>query len=476
MISAVLRLPILLLSGAALFALWKTTMWRHRLMAAIVTAGFLIRATTALALFWVSYLRLPLAPSLQLGNGFWFFGLDGLGFFNFAVAFVEKGARAVILIDKTTVSYFYVQILSIAVAALGAQAAVSILLNSFAYLGTCALILRWNSDGKRRNEAAVIALTIVAFTPSWILWAAQPMKDPVFIFFVVAFFYALTRFCRALASARPLATGPLLFWIGVLMVTLYAVSGIRWYVGAMGWCVSGAAMALTVLHLRPAPWRALLVGTAAFVLMSQALRYGSGPYMPDPIEPVFHTPPTLQAVTHGFTAIVTTLEDSRKVQEKYIGTTTLQQPPVIRKAPWRPPVRRLISAALALVLPRFVGTRVGLLQVGGGRGLWLFADLDTVAFDVAALVVAAFLVASGRAQIGPLFVPLLLMTIALTGAIAYVSTNYGTLFRHRAMVLVCLSLLPLVRPAMLALRGFVDDRYSQAFDHDLKARNRDLVA
>src|SRR5687768_8020983 len=43
-----------------------------------IAGGFALRAIGGAVLYWISYLKLPLGRSLQLGDGFWFFGLDGI--------------------------------------------------------------------------------------------------------------------------------------------------------------------------------------------------------------------------------------------------------------------------------------------------------------------------------------------------------------------------------------------------------------
>ena len=68
-----------IVSGAlgviALVGLWKTTRG-DRVVSAIVAAGLLARAGIGLALFAISLRQLPVATSLQLGDGYWSFAQD----------------------------------------------------------------------------------------------------------------------------------------------------------------------------------------------------------------------------------------------------------------------------------------------------------------------------------------------------------------------------------------------------------------
>jgi hypothetical protein len=89
---------------------------------------------------------------------------------------------------------------------------------------------------------------------------------------------------------------------------------------------------------------------------------------------------------------------------------------------------------------------LGLVRIGGGRGFWLFADLDTIVFDLVVFL-ALFLCVRGivrrERRVTPLFVLVLLVFAGLTGPMIYTVTNFGTLFRLREMVYVLAALLPL---------------------------------
>lgn len=428
--------------GAALFKLWRVTARSIPRFAWIVSAGFVFRAFVGQALFWISYLRLPIAPDLQLGDGYWFWGLDGHGFFALAHRFIRAGAAAVLLIDKAAIAYFYVQMIAIAIVLLGASAAVGLLLNSIAFMGMSALIARWEPT-REHPAAAVLALAIIWFTPSWLLWSVQPMKDAVFFFFLTAFVFALSRFCRELQPLSRLTT--LLGWTAVMMVAVYATAGIRWYFGFLIWGVSCLAVILAFVAGRRFPARPIGVAFAALFLTSQAMVQGSGPYMPEPIQRIFRPLSAVTAVTSAPESIGDSLQRSRETQEKVTGATTFKAPRLIAKLkPKSPRVLRLVIGLSAMFIPPSIGTRAGLINVGGGRGLWLFADLDTIIFDLA-IIIALVVSFRRRQHYGPVFWPLMAMTVALTFAIAYVSTNYGTLMRHRAMVLMCVALLLLVR-------------------------------
>jgi peptidoglycan/LPS O-acetylase OafA/YrhL len=105
---------------------------------------------------------------------------------------------------------------------------------------------------------------------------------------------------------------------------------------------------------------------------------------------------------------------------------------------------RLLTGIAAVVLPRSLGESLGLFHIGGGQGMFWFTEIDTILFDFIILC-AVFAVASHGllSWRNPLLWLLGLITVLAAVPLGYVITNYGTLFRLRAMVFVGLALIPL---------------------------------
>jgi hypothetical protein len=99
----------------------------------------------------------------------------------------------------------------------------------------------------------------------------------------------------------------------------------------------------------------------------------------------------------------------------------------------------------ALFLPRFGGEALGLLHIGGGQGFWAFAEIDTLFFTLAAIVSSVLTIRAVRRRRGLTAAALQVIVSAclVTVALAFVVTNFGTLFRLREMILVCFAVLPL---------------------------------
>jgi hypothetical protein len=90
----------------------------------------------------------------------------------------------------------------------------------------------------------------------------------------------------------------------------------------------------------------------------------------------------------------------------------------------------------AMFIPRFIAQALGFFEIGGGRGLWFFAELDTIFFDATILALLICLLRYGRRSTwaDATVWQVALTTLLTAGALAYVITNFGTLMRHRAMV------------------------------------------
>src|SRR5712671_5544781 len=92
---AVVQILVTTLACAGLWYQWKSIARGDRRAAAIVSAGFVLRAVIAQALFWISWLHLPVARSLQIGDGFWFFAIDGQGYLAYAQQLLGGGLAGV---------------------------------------------------------------------------------------------------------------------------------------------------------------------------------------------------------------------------------------------------------------------------------------------------------------------------------------------------------------------------------------------
>jgi len=322
MISYLFHFLLLLGAGVALFLLWrKTTLLADPWMNLMIAAGFLARAVLAQALFWISYASLPVARSLQLGKGVWFFALDALQYYPLAIAGAHSGIWTIVSYPRKESSVSFIQALSMSVLLFGEVTSVALLLNLFCYLGMTYLIVRWASLYERSQIPARTAIAAIAFSPAFILWSSQPLKDSLFQFVVVA----LIASCVAWQEAAMSGTGP---WpqlgIAALMcLALYIVAGIRWY---FAFIILIAACAFVLLvAFKAAGRRALAFGSAMVLLLvlSRAFLFGAGPYAPATIRGILNLNPSRSTPAALPSGLVHDVESAREGFERSGGSTQI---------------------------------------------------------------------------------------------------------------------------------------------------------
>ena len=426
-------------------------------------AGFLIRAIGGQLLFWISYLRLPFARSMQLGDGFWFFALDGPAYLRYARQLVSEGPGAIVLLDDRFPSRFFVQVLSVCVAAFGSVASVAILLNCTAYLLTCMLLLRLG-----RND---LVLAAIAFGPATMLFSLQPLKDTFFLLLLVAMVVVFRRWEELWRSGG--SRGARLACAAAILAMTYGLAGIRWYVAAFFW-LSMAIFSVVVVLTSRRKASAVAAHIVLFLLFSQAIRLGAldiptriarllnpanlvrtNPtvakgYVAE-VRAGFDNTPGATTITVG-TAIDTAPAPAPAPRPTAAPTPTAagaEAPPVADVAPAghvpKTFATRMTTGFTAMFLPRFIGQSLGLVRVGGGRGMWFFAEADTIVFDILLVYVIVHCVRRLRSGTRPTatFILCVVAFALIAGPMIYTINNFGTLFRLRLMLYYLAALLPL---------------------------------
>lgn len=439
-----------LLAAGACAALWW--LWRRWFGGAelrvrqIVALGFLARAFAGQILFWISFLRLPVARSMHFGSGYWFFALDGAAYVGYANELLARGAAAFNIVHGSYPSRAFVQILAVFIALFGSVASVALLLNLLAYLATCTFLARMQP---RAGGALLFALAVVAFEPAMLLWSLQPLKDTVFTCVVAALIFLLFRW-----GERPR------LWIAAaLWVLFFALATLRWYFALILWGALPLFFLSIALRVRRI-WT-FAAGIALFIVVSQAIRLGGATDVSPYLRPLLDPREAISGTRKP--QVTVALDAARSGFEHTPGRTTFTPGPALgasasprpsapiprpRKHAPPPPstasqrVARVVSGSAAALLPRTIGQRLGLFEVGGGRGLWLFAEADTLVFD--AILVAAFVYCvRARRRVTALFAFVLLVFLATGGPLVYTVNNLGTLLRLREMLCFTAALLPL---------------------------------
>lgn len=415
----------------------------------IIVGGFLVRAFLGQALFWISYLRLPIAPSLQSGEGFWFFAADGPEYLGLARAAAEQGVSGILSLGARVPSHFFLQLLAILIAAFGAVASLAILINCAAYALTCAVLVRLARDNAENDAQTDVLLAAIAFSPAAMLFSLQLLKDTLFCCLIVLMIAAFRRWQEL--WRRDGAPGPLLACAAGILAAVYALAGIRWYFAAIVWASSAIFLVLVGWTARRRG-AALAAGAVLFVLLAQSVRFG-GLDMPPQIGRMLNPVTALQgrpaAVTRlvgkarrGFdrTPAATTIAPGWSVGPSSAAQGGSSSAPIPQTF-----AARLITGFSATFLPRFLAQSLGLIRVGGGRGFWLFAEIDTIVFDLVLIYAVIHCVRAlrgGTARATPLFVLLILVFAMTAGPMFYTVNNFGTLFRLRQMLYVVAAVIP----------------------------------
>ncbi len=493
---------------AALFLLWRRVSSHGRPVFWLVTLGVIGRAVGGVAAFFISYFHLPIARSLQLGNGLWIMAADSVEYVARAAAAAAAGPMAIVHLSKYDISPFYCQILATGFWLFGSFASVAVLINIAAYLGCCAIIV---SLGRGVNQRAVtVAIAALSLAPSVVIWSLQPLKDVPFLFLVASFIASTCLWQQLWSTRTPMgrSVGMAALFAVMIAALSYGISGIRWYFGFILVIVLIPFVMLVAFGCG----RRLAAAASGIILIAVTavgFFYGAGPFVPAPLrEAIFgeSAGPTatvsvliggMNATRASFDKVagtsligaggaITKLDKLMGAQETKVraeptfqGKRTLKPTPTTQDKNSTPqptvplpkqasqvrivavpasPATRLITGLAAITLPRFVAQRLHLVDVGGGRGLWPLVELDTLCFDAGLAFAIISTVGAGWRRVlrSPAFWMLLMITGGVGLALIYSVSNFGTLFRHRDMILLGLLLLPLVTSAPSLPRADVE--------------------
>ena len=444
-------------AGVALFLLWRAAMPSERWLQLTVAAGLLARAVAGTLLFWISWARLPVARSLQLGNGLWTFAQDALEYTNIANGAAAHGLNAILHADRTAPSVTWIQTLAAGAWLFGGVTSVAVVLNLFCYLAMVAILVRWGRSEPHARTAAAVVIVAVSLTPSLILWSLQPLKDTLFQFLFVAFIALCAWWQRSWTERGPAGRA----WrsraaIAVLMTAvLYMLAGIRWYVAFA--LLVGVTLFFVAAIVQSAERKAAAAATIVTVaVLTRAFVLSALPYLPPYLLAVLTPSITFAAARTAPSSLLTQVEQAREGFDRQAAATKIvgapapvAAPKLVRTPAVAPPVAprwrtRLLSGLAAIVFPWRLGEWLGLFHIGGGHGMLWFTEIDTAIFDLAlVLALLALAVRSAVPWRNPLTWLVLGVTLFLAAPLAYSISNYGTLFRLREMLYLGLLLIPL---------------------------------
>lgn len=446
-----LNLLACLLIGVGLLAAYR---WFHRrsvLLAWIVALGILARAIAGLALFWVSYLRLPFLTSLQMGDGFWTLMMDARSYYFWAREAIDDGLPVIV---PSAPSPFFTKTLAVWMRIVGVSGAAGLLLNILLYTVTCVLLARaYRPVGRWRDDLPLlVSVGAISLSPLLVIHATQPLKDGLFLLLIVLACVAARWLMQAIQGSSSMQA---VAAIAGLCVAVYGLGGIRgYYPVILNGSLTAALIFLVWLLPTGARVRGTAVGVLALGMMWFAYWQGAGPYFrPSRVERQ-HIVESLSWVDHqefgarlrlafsgldsaregfvragGDTNIAIVGHHAQRVPEPNTESETADQPSSVTSS------RRLAKMTTGLAtefVPASLLKTLGVVDFSGGRGLLPIADIDTLLTDASLLAILTLVYRRRRDIDHPTFVCFcLVLGVATTVLLGYVVTNLGTLFRMR---------------------------------------------
>jgi len=421
---------------------------RDSFIGSVVQLGVVLRAWSGLLLFLISYLRLPILQSLYLGDGFWDLAPDARGYYSGAMIAAEEGLRTV---PDWSASPAFVKVLGLWMRAVGISPASAVLLNVAGYLGVAVILVAVFQTGRSKAARTGLSISVLAFTfsPAFLLFGTQALKDQFFALLLAASCAAAWVGFRAL--------GPLPLWNKVYLaavgstvtaITTYLMAGIRPYVAFLVVMIIAAVLAAFAWR-KPRRQVAIhaLVSALIVAFLWWSFKAGGGAY-------------------YGYyeAKVLAVVGISRNPSDAPLGAILSAREGFVRSGGATNIVRRvahregaglirlaweytcqLALGTLVLLLPISFLKWMSIVDFAGGRGLLVVTDLDTIFIDVTLLAVVLLLKRTWSRQRPNL--AFTVFTAALCGLLAalmaFVVTNYGSLFRLRLMVAALIWLLPL---------------------------------
>jgi SAM-dependent methyltransferase len=471
------QLAIASAAGAGLIAACRWLRRRSRLCAQVVVAGVLLRAALMLILFWTSYLNLPILRTLHSGDGFWTLATDASKYYQIAFTAAHDGLDTV---TRGGPSPAFVKTLALWMRAAGSSPISGAYMNLVLYVLFCLIVVAaFRPAGDWRNDLpCAVMLGSVSFSPVLLVSGSQPLKDTMFVCLIGLLCVAARGLLPSLmpaggeprgSSARGVALA------AIFLAALYVIAGIRGYYAAIAW--SALAFVLFACAWRQRGARLLRSASISLLFLTGAwYAYMAGADL-DYVNPYRSTLARLGIFRQSAPPIVAEIDQYRTGFVQSPGATSIQAPST-NAGPMSPEPRvtgRLSAVAVGLGLifvPVSVLKALSIVAFTGGRGLLAITDVDTLFMDLTVIVIIAILVRRRSAIRGhvPYVCFAAILAIAAALLMAYVVTNFGTLFRLRVMAAAPLWMLPLALasgPARTADRDRTDDEIAR-----LAARTR----
>ena len=252
---------------------------QSRVLGAIVAIAMLVRTALGLALFWISYLRLPVAESLQLGGGFWQVFQDATGTYQNAAWAAET--HQLFSLDHALAAPVFLNVTTVWMMVVGISPAAGLYLNLCLYTLLVVLIVRFFApvNDWRRDLPCIVSVTGYSFMPAILIHSTQPVKEELAYVLVAVLCLGTLTLVRVLrqramtpqARAAGAAAG------AMLAIALFGMAGVRWYLAFIQWCALALVLALFAIRGRASSLSRYVTGSmAALVVGWLAIWGGAG--------------------------------------------------------------------------------------------------------------------------------------------------------------------------------------------------------
>ncbi len=440
--------------GAGIVWLVSEVRRASRTLALIMASGLLLRFVLGLSLFWVAEHNLPVLQSLRTPDGVWTFALDSAGYLHDSTIMAEEGYFAI----PAGLSPDYVVWLTAWMRLVGATAAAAPYLNLTLFALLCWLIVRTSAPtGRDRDDLPqLVTVGSFAFSPALLFHGSQALKDDLCAALLgVACVGALHLFYQHDAGGGShRRTAGLL----TVVAAAYFLAGLRGYAAGLVGCATAAAAALPWVY-RSSSRRALALWSGATLVVvigvGAVLRNGAaGEAAAARVESARQS-----AIALGSRALRVP-DRLRHSFHKTGGNTNLAEGPVpargepMRPSTWMQRGRGLATGLGAIFVPMTVLQATGAVHLGMGTALRVATDVDTLFLD-ASILATIILLARRRVAVRwhlRYVCFALTLCLATTGFMAYIVTNFGTLFRLRVMLAV-----PIWMLGLAVVRGPLPD-------------------
>lgn len=421
----------------------------------ILRLGLLLRTIAGTVLFMVSYFDFPVLTAFHTGDGFWNLAPD-------ARAYYELALRGPAAITADTPSPLFICVLSVWLQLVGAGPLSPLLLNLVFYTFTGLLLATAFGPPSDRKAPfpLVLAAACLAFSPVLVLVATQALKDTFFTMLQVATTAGVWHTVR---MSRNDSRTTHVAWAIVGVTALFgAVAGVRPYYAFICWLGVAAAALVSVIHehskrlvaslaLLAATWVGSAAGAAAtYPVYANLIGRMTGVRIP--YVTLFEEAPRMALEPSEATAM---LSESRAGYIHSGGGTNLAHG--IATTSLAGVAADTARGVAYMFVPMSALLAAGFVEFTGGRGILFVTDIDSLFIDVSVIGVIVMLWRRRRYARSSLPQLCFSTTVLFVSALlmAYVVTNYGTLFRLRLLILVPLWLVPmaLVPPVTGAARS-----------------------